>query len=100
MSSGRRSTPGPRSPRLLTRYGDVFFAFDKRPEPLPADSPLRDLRNVILTAHNVGHTRELFGSMGRALVENLMALASGRAPVITRNPEVLDAWRARWEVAA
>ena len=65
-------------------------------EPLPPESPLRDLPNVILTPHNVGHTRELFMSMGRALVENLTRLAAGQEPAITRNPEVLEGWRARW----
>ncbi len=65
-------------------------------EPLPGDSPLRDLPNVILTPHNVGHTRALFGSMATALLENLRRLAAGEAPAIARNPEVLEAWQARW----
>ena len=65
-------------------------------EPLPPESPLRRLPNVILTPHNVGHTRELFGSMGRALVENLQLLAAGEDPAIPRNPEVLPAWREKW----
>lgn len=65
-------------------------------EPLPPESPLRGLPNVILTPHNVGHTRELFGSMGRALIENLQQLAAGQDPAITRNPEVLEAWREKW----
>ena len=65
-------------------------------EPLPQESPLRSLGNVILTPHSVGHTRELFGSMAAALTENLKRLSEGAAPLIVRNPEVLEVWRARW----
>jgi D-3-phosphoglycerate dehydrogenase len=74
--------------------GAALDCFDT--EPLPGDSPLRDLTNVILTPHNVGHTRALFGSMAKALLENLSRLAVGEAPAIARNPEVLEAWQARW----
>src|ERR1700733_3807090 len=39
-------------------------------EPLPADSPLRTVDNVILTPHNIGHTLELQASFVAAAQEN------------------------------
>ncbi len=64
-------------------------------EPLPADSPLRDLDNVILTPHMVGQTREVMASIPRALFENLENILRGDVPRYCRNPEATAAWRQR-----
>jgi phosphoglycerate dehydrogenase-like enzyme len=64
---------------------DVFES-----EPLPADSPLTKLDNVILTSHSVGWTRELFRDMGRIDCEGALAVMRGEPPQNVVNREVLD----------
>jgi phosphoglycerate dehydrogenase-like enzyme len=59
-------------------------------EPLPADSPLCALDNVILTSHSVGWTEELFRDMGRINCEGALAIFHGQPPVTVVNREVLD----------
>ena len=69
---------------------DAFAA-----EPLPADSPLRRLDNVLLTPHNLGHTLEQQDSFIPAMVDNIVRIARGDPPSCFKNPHVLEAWRAR-----
>lgn len=64
-------------------------------EPLAAGSPLRALDNVILTPHNIGHTQEQVASFADATYENMIRIARGEPPLYFKNPQVLDAWRAR-----
>jgi D-3-phosphoglycerate dehydrogenase len=64
-------------------------------EPLPMDSPLRTLDNVILTSHIVGHVKEMHGSFVNAGVENVMRILRGETPVFVRNPTVLPEWHQR-----
>jgi len=64
-------------------------------EPLPADSPLRDLPNAILTPHAIAGTREVLAAIRMAAVENVAAVLAG-APRHVCNPEILDTWRERW----
>jgi phosphoglycerate dehydrogenase-like enzyme len=66
-------------------------------EPIAADSPLRTLDNVILTPHNIGHTRELVASFVPATYENVIRIAAGEPPLYFKNPQVLPQWRARLE---
>jgi phosphoglycerate dehydrogenase-like enzyme len=66
-------------------------------EPLAADSPLRTLDNVILTPHNIGHTRELMDSFVPATYENVVRIAAGEPPLYFKNPQVLPKWRERLE---
>ena len=65
-------------------------------EPLSKDSPLRDLPNVILTPHMVGHTYEAHQSLERATRENLDLILAGQPPRYVVNPAVLPAWTAKW----
>lgn len=65
-------------------------------EPLPRDSALRDLDKAILTPHCVGLTRESRVRLIETGVANVMRVLSGEAPLYIRNPQILDAWRARW----
>ena len=64
-------------------------------EPLPEDSPLRDLDNVILTPHMVGHTRDVIASFPPAAVENITRILQGEPPLYCKNPEVIPAWKER-----
>jgi phosphoglycerate dehydrogenase-like enzyme len=69
-------------------------------EPLPADSPLRTLTNVVLTPHMIGHTWEAHHSLEVATRENLERVLTGRPPLYVVNPQVLPAWTKKWEVGA
>lgn len=65
-------------------------------EPLPADSPLRALPNVILTPHMIGHTIEAHHSLEAATRENLDRILAGQPPRYAVNPAVLPAWTKKW----
>jgi len=65
-------------------------------EPLSAESPLRDLPNVILTPHMVGHTFDAHHSLEIATRDNLDRVLAGQAPRYVVNPAVLPAWTAKW----
>ena len=64
-------------------------------EPLPQDSPLRQLDNVILTPHMIGHTQDVFASFPPAAVENITRILRGEPPLHCKNPETIPAWRKR-----
>lgn len=64
-------------------------------EPLPDDSPLRQLDNVILTPHMVGHTQDVFASFPPAAVENITRILRGEPPLYCKNPEIIPAWKRR-----
>jgi len=64
-------------------------------EPLPEDSPLRRLDNVILTPHMVGHTRDVIASFPPAAVENITRILRGEPPLYCKNPEVIPEWKKR-----
>ena len=61
-------------------------------EPLPADSPLCALPNVVLQAHVGSATHETRRAMIDLAVANLMDALSGKTPQAMVNPEV---WQAR-----
>jgi phosphoglycerate dehydrogenase-like enzyme len=62
-------------------------------EPLAPTSPLRTLRNVILTPHCIAHTRELAASFLPALMENIETACAGELPPYCKNPEMRQHWR-------
>jgi phosphoglycerate dehydrogenase-like enzyme len=64
-------------------------------EPLPAESPLRQLPNVILTPHMVGHSQELYAAIPPVAAENVLRVLRGEPPLYVKNPDVLPAWRQR-----
>jgi phosphoglycerate dehydrogenase-like enzyme len=66
------------------------------PLPLPADSPLRDILDAILTPHMLGHTQEGAENLVVTAVESIRRVLRGEPPVYLHNPEILDVWRARW----
>ncbi len=79
-----------RDRRIAAAALDVFTE-----EPLPLDSPLRELPNAILTPHHVGHTREGDASLFTALNSNVIALLEGAQPPCIRNPAALATWSAK-----
>jgi D-3-phosphoglycerate dehydrogenase len=64
-------------------------------EPLPPESPLRELDNVILTPHMVGHSQELNAAIPPVAAENVLRVLRGEPPLYVKNPEVVAAWRQR-----
>jgi D-3-phosphoglycerate dehydrogenase len=79
-----------REQRIAGAAIDVF-----EQEPLPAESPLRDLEGVILTPHMVGHSRELMAAIPPVAAENVLRVLRGEPPLYVKNPEVMPAWRQR-----
>jgi phosphoglycerate dehydrogenase-like enzyme len=63
--------------------------------PAGLDNPLRTNDKVITTAHNIGHSEELYDRLPYLAAENLLRGLEGEAPVCVRNPEVLPRWRER-----
>lgn len=65
-------------------------------EPLPTDSPLRGLDNVLLAPHCVGWTDEMSRGNGDSAVGAIVDAMAGRAPRFVVNRAVLngDRWRA------
>jgi phosphoglycerate dehydrogenase-like enzyme len=49
------------------------------PEPLPADHPLWDLENVLVTPHNAGHTPHYYERLADIVAENVRRLTAGEA---------------------
>ena len=64
-------------------------------EPLPIDSPLRNLDNVILTPHLVGHTQEGFAALKSTAFENVRRLLMRSLPLYCKNAETESRWRQR-----
>jgi phosphoglycerate dehydrogenase-like enzyme len=64
-------------------------------EPLPEDSPLRTLENVILTPHMIGHTKDVMASFPAAALENITRILRGEPPLHCKNPDIIPAWRVR-----
>jgi D-3-phosphoglycerate dehydrogenase/(S)-sulfolactate dehydrogenase len=62
-------------------------------EPLPADSPLRELGNVYLTPHVGGVTREARERSGRGAAQNVLSVLAGGEPMNVVNPEALGVGR-------
>jgi D-3-phosphoglycerate dehydrogenase / 2-oxoglutarate reductase len=79
-----------RSGHIAAAALDVFEV-----EPLPASHPLRELPNVILTPHAVGHTVELHEAIARTAVDNVTQLVRGKLPDSCRNREIEKHWMER-----
>src|SRR5262249_31064976 len=52
-------------------------------EPLPADHPLIQLDNVILTPHSLAWTDELYTDTGVSACENILSIFRGEPPQFT-----------------
>ncbi|MDR1649906.1 MAG: hypothetical protein LBR71_06555 [Synergistaceae bacterium] len=71
--------------RNKTIAGACLDVFDK--EPLSLDSPLRDLKNVLLTPHTAGMPDGLkfHKTRYRFFMDNIMAVIAGKAPASALN---------------
>lgn len=74
--------------RLAGAALDVF-----EEEPLPIDSPLRNLDSVILTPHVAGVTAQSDETRAREIGERVLACIAGTRPVGLANPAVWDSRR-------
>jgi len=74
------------------RQGRIFAAaLDVTdPEPLPADSPLLTLHNLIIVPHIASASRASRAAMSRIAAENLLAGLRGERLPYCVNPEVYD----------
>lgn len=68
-------------------------------EPLPADSPLRDLdpERVILTPHAMAGTETMRRRTKRLIMDTVLTALGGDMPASALNPDVLPRWRGRAE---
>jgi len=83
--------------QITNERPDLRLALDAfAVEPLPSESPLRDIPNAILTPHMVGHTRESQAALPDTAVENVTCILEGQLPVFLCNPAVAGRWRDRW----
>ena len=69
---------------------DVFDA-----HPLPADSPLWRLENVILTPHTASLTKDAMLRVGTMVADEIARILDGALPMNLCNPTVEQAWRTR-----
>ncbi len=60
------------------------------PEPLPLDSPLLKLPNVLLAPHIASASHATRGLMASMAVDNLLAALDGRRPPHCVNPELFS----------
>ena len=66
------------------------------PEPLPTDSPLLKLDNIIVTAHCGGLSPLAFDEMLRRPGEEIIRVVRGEWPVGLLNPQVKTRYYQRW----
>ncbi len=74
--------------------GAALDVFDT--QPLPKDSPLFALDNVILTPHMAGITEDSMFRMGMTAVDEVLRILNGDLPVNFCNPQVEARYRARF----
>jgi len=79
-----------RSGRIAGAGLDVF-----EHEPLPADDPLLNLDNVIVTPHWLASTTDVWQATGRAMAQGMLRAAQGLVPDDVINTEVLSRSRFR-----
>ncbi len=84
---------------IARERSDLRIALDTfATEPLPLDSPLRSLPDMILTPHMIGHTQESIAAVPTTAVENVRRILAGNLPLYTCNPDVVTRWRSRWSL--
>ncbi|MGQ0636493.1 MAG: NAD(P)-dependent oxidoreductase [Planctomycetaceae bacterium] len=59
-------------------------------EPLPLDSPLVRMENVVLAPHGIGYSDDMVDGNGTIACESVLAVLRGEIPRHVVNPEVLD----------
>ncbi|MDQ0588302.1 NAD(P)-dependent oxidoreductase [Variovorax paradoxus] len=76
--------------------GAALDVFDT--QPLPADSPLRSLPQVLLSPHLAGITPESMRRMSEGAVAQVLEMLQGKLPRHFVNPEAQEAILARWSI--
>jgi phosphoglycerate dehydrogenase-like enzyme len=72
------------------RRGDVSAAFDVwDPEPIPSDSPIRQLPNVVLTPHVSSQTKDGRGRFFKLMVDELDRFFDGHDTLYDLTPRTL-----------
>jgi D-3-phosphoglycerate dehydrogenase len=75
----------------LEQHKIAGAALDVYPvEPLPADSRLLKLDNVVLTPHLAGQAREIMDHQAEIILGSIEALLDGKRPATILNPETLE----------
>ncbi len=69
------------------RFWAALDVFDE--EPLPADSPLRRLGNVLLTPHIAGQTVDAYYGLGECMVDEIERFITGQPLQYLIRPEAL-----------
>jgi phosphoglycerate dehydrogenase-like enzyme len=80
------------------RTGHLRVATDVFPEePLPADHPIRDLENTVLSAHRSGGTPEAFIEIGDMVLSDVELILRGLPPVSCKaaQPETVSRFRGK-----
>lgn len=68
--------------------GRLRFATDVFPhEPVPTDSPLRQVPNILFSAHRAGALTSALHQIGSLVLEDLQQIAQGLPPVACRRAE-------------
>jgi phosphoglycerate dehydrogenase-like enzyme len=78
--------------------GRLKVATDVFPEePFSKEHPIRDLQNVVLSAHRSGGMQEAFYEIGRMVLADLELLARGLPPLTCRiaQPETVSRFRSK-----
>lgn len=76
----------------VAKSGRIQMALDVfHEEPLPADSPLRGLPNVMLTPHRAGPTQDRMRDAGEFALKNLQRYVDGEELLAVVTPEIYDA---------
>ncbi len=65
-------------------------------EPLPADSPLRQMPNCVLAPHNAFNSMEASTAMSMRAAEHILTVLQGNRPEDICNPEVLGSAKLRF----
>ena len=71
-----------------TLAGAALDVFEQ--EPVPADHPLLQAPNILLTPHISSSTREALDNMSRQAAQGLLDVLNGRRPEYVANPEVFE----------
>lgn len=87
-------TPALISALQAGRISAALDVFDV--QPLPSDSPLFGLQNVLLTPHIAGTTEESMLRMGMGAADEALRILSGALPVNFCNPQVEPRYRQRF----
>ena len=79
--------------------GNISAALDVfDTQPLPAESPLWHLPNVLLTPHMAGITEDSMWRMGQVTADETLRILNGELPRNFCNPEVETSYRRRFPV--